>query len=369
MKKNNFISLALSAFILLIAIMVIFYPKANKIEKVTIDVICDQTGAIAEYGQWVQKGVAIASEKIKEKDPNFEIHFEDGQSNVNKAINAFERITSTSKTKMVICGCNSSSVMSLSPKANSTKTLLFSTIASSPNMKETSEFVFSNRVLGIKEVEAISNNLEKLGITSIAIVAHNNEAGMPYIEAFSSANKNNHAQILSKTLIDPNSKDFRTELIKLKKLNPKAVLLITPTEQSINFIKQSESLNFTPIWIGISSLKTDDFIKNGGELVNNMIIASESTDETNQQYIDFENRYKKKYHERPTIYAINGFEATIILHSLIQKFGNDVNAVKQALYSEKFETLSGTVSFDSNGIIQNKKVDLYTINNGHFIKI
>lgn len=346
-----------------------FYSKQNVNDRKVIGVICDQTGLIAEYGNWVRKGTEIALESINKTDHEFEILFEDGQTNPQKALNALEKLKSIEKIELIVVGCNSSSIMSMAPKIDSTKNLLLSTVASSPNMKTAGENVFSNRVLGIQEVESIVKNLQTLDIKSIAIVAHNNEAGMPYILAFKEASKYYNAKIVSQVLLDPNSNDFHTEIIKLKALQPDAVLLVTPSEQSINFIKQAGSVQFSPKWLGISSMKTDDFIKNGGILVNGMILASESIDESSKEYIEFRNKYIEKYKESPTIYSANGYDAIMVLYQLIKKYGNNITDIKKALKTEQFKTLSGTISFDSDGMIINKKVDLFTIRNNRFVNI
>lgn len=367
--KNKKIIISIIIFLVVIIIAFLFFHKECSKAEMTIGVISDQTGVVAEYGKWVQNGITIALETIRETDPSFKLHIEDGRSDVKVALVAFERMLSIDKTRLIICGSNSSSVMALSSRANSTRTLLFSTIASSPNMTQTGDFVFSNRVLGTMEVESLVKKLNQLDINTIAIVAHNNEAGMPYIDAFNNANKGGTVTVVSEILVEPNSNDFRTELIKLKALHPDAVFLVTPVNQTLNFIKQAKNIDFSTKWLGISTLKTDVLTLNGGSLVEKMIIASESVDENSSMFSDFQRKYQKRFNETPTIYSVNGYDATMILYTLMKKYGNDVMAIQQALYSEQFETLTGTISFDTNGIIQNKRVDLFEIKDGLFVKM
>ena len=257
--KKKYLLLSL-LFIVVLIISFFLIHKGRVRERPTIGVICDLTGAVAEYGKWVQNGVVLAFDEIAESDPSFIIKFEDGQTSMEKALSAFERFTSIDNIHMIIGGCNSSSIMSLSPKANATKTLLFSTIASSPNMVQTGDYVFSNRVLGIMEVEAVVKRLKEFGVNTVAVVAHNNEAGMPYIDAFNKAIEKEDVTVVSEVLVEPNSMDFRTDLIKLKSLHPDAVFLVTPVEQTLNFLKQAKGINFSSKWLGISTLKTDYFI-------------------------------------------------------------------------------------------------------------
>lgn len=356
-------------FIVVIAVSFFLIHKARVRERPSIGVICDLTGAVAEYGKWVQDGITLALDEIAKEDPSFRIHFEDGQTSMEKALNAFERFTSIDNIHLMIGGCNSSSIMSLAPKANATKTLLFSTIASSPNMTQAGDFVFSNRVLGIMEVEAIVKRLNEFGIKTVSVVAHNNEAGMPYIEAFNKAVQNEGITVVSEVLVDPNSNDFRTELIKLKSLRPDAVFLVTPVDQTLNFLKQSKTIDFSTKWLGISTLKTDYFIKNGGDLVEDVIIASEGVDDENLMFSCFQEKYQMRFGESPTIYSVNGYDATMILFTLTKKYGQDVLAIQKALYSDQFDTLSGKISFDENGIIENKTVNLFRISNGAFVKV
>ena len=100
-----------------------------------------------------------------------------------------------------------------------------------------------------------------------------------------------------------------------------------------------------------------------------MIIASESVDEDNLMFSKFNENYQKRFKESPTIYSVNGYDATMILYSLLKKYGNDVSAVQTALYTEEFESLSGTISFDENGMIKNKTVYLFRIEDGSFVKV
>lgn len=356
--------------VLAVIIIVALVDSIRDTQKnAAIGVICDLNGVNKEYGKWVRNGVSIAVEAIKESDPGFAVYIEDGQTDKLKTGSAYDRLTSLYGVRMIVCGCYSPGIMALDKKADSTQVLLMSTVASSPSMAETGKYLFSNRVLGKQEVECLADHLEDFNIRTVAIVAPNNEAGIPYVDAFMSIINEKDVKVLAKVFVDQKGMDFRTELIKLKGLNPDAVILITPEQQSLNLVKQARGIDFSTKWFGISAVRTPNFIKNGGRLVEGMVVASECADEGTPQYSVFKEKYCRSFNEQPTFYAENGYDAVMLFYNLSKKYGNDVKTAQHALYTESFLMLSGEVSFDTNGMILHKEVGLYVIKDGQFTRM
>ncbi|PXF59353.1 MAG: hypothetical protein C4B58_03305 [Deltaproteobacteria bacterium] len=97
------------------------------------------------------------------------------------------------------------------------------------------------------------------------------------------------------------------------------------------------------------------------------VVASEGIDESNEKYITFRKTYRKRFGENPTIYAVNGYDAVMLLATLIGRVGLNPENVKIALYGlSNYLGAGGELHFDSNGDAI-KKVNFFIVHKGKFI--
>ena len=364
MKRK--VMITLFSFILITVCFVSCF-KQDKQQTIKIGLIADLSGSMAMYGNWVKQGAEIAISEFDSKEVVLLI--EDSKSDPKTATSSLEKLISFDKVKIYIAGNSSSCVMSMSPIVEKNKVLLFSTLASSPNITNAGEYVFRNRISGTFETESMAKKAFSLNLNKIVIVAMNNDAGQPYIEAFKNEFKKLSGIDVLGILVDPNTTNLNTQALQLKDYNPEAVFVAMPIAQAVNLIKVSQTINVNPQWLGISSLKADEFLNNGAQYVEGTIIANEGIDETNELYIDFAKKYKTKYNEEPNIYAINGYDAVKILVDLAKTKNSDVEEIRKALYDKNgFYTASGHVFFDSNGDVI-KQIELLKVHNGKFERI
>jgi len=355
--KNLILKIILPAIILLTAC------SSPNNQKIKIGLIADLTGPMALYGNWVKNGVYIAKDSIKDVD----LITEDSKSEPKSAVNAIHKLIAEN-VKYIITGNGSSAVMSMAPVANKNHTILFVSLASSPNISNAGPYVFRNRVSGLYEAKSLVEFSLKRNLANFGAIALNNEAGKPYIEAFEKQLKKNGIKLLSSQLVDAKQTDLSSQALKFKNNHVETVFLVLQAAQAANFISQCVEINYYPIWLGISSLKSDKILQLPEKVKNNFYIASENINSSNPKYQTFNSIYKNKYNENAGIYSVNGYDALNLLYKLIKENKGNVEKVKSALHKIHFTGAGGQMTFDKNGDAR-RGIQIFKIKDNTFINL
>lgn len=372
MKRKMF--LWICSIIIVVAIGLIFfhYRSSTSSKEVTLPVVADLTGPIALYGQWAIDGLNMAIDDINSEGGihgrKVKLVIEDGQSDPQKGVNAFRKLLSTLSPGVIVVATNSSTAMACAPIANKKKVVLFSPISSSPSITQAGDFVFRNRVSGYYEAKEIAEYAAKLlKLKKVALVIINNEAAQGYINAFTTTFEALGGKITKSVLINPGETDYRTPIIQVKSSNPEGVFLATIVKDAALFIKQSAELGFKPQWLSMTTIQSGDLFKIAGETAEGLIFVAEGGDENDPVFQKFAQRFEKRFGYKPTMNALNGYDAGKILSPLVARYGSNGEKIKDELYSIKsYHGVGGILSFDKNGDA-NKPLKLFVVQKGHFV--
>jgi branched-chain amino acid transport system substrate-binding protein len=362
-----------ASFLVFLAVsMLMSLSCQKKSADVVIPVVADLTGPIALYGQWAVDGMNMAAADINSQGgiegKKIVIKIEDGQSNAQAGVNAFQKILATEKSGVIVVATNSSTVMASAPIANNKEVVLFTPIASSPSISQAGDFVFRNRVSGYYEASEMAGIAsDRLKLKRIALVVINNEAAPGYIKVFEDGFKSKGGAITKSVLIDPGKSDYRTAVLQVKNSKPDAVFLVLTVKEAALFIKQSAELGFNPQWLSMTTIQSDELFKIVGKEADGLIFVAEGGDQKDPVYAQFEERFEKKYGYKPTMNALNGYDAVRILGGLVSKYDGDGKKIRDGLYNTKsYHGVGGLLSFDTNGDA-NKPLNLFLVEKGRFI--
>ncbi|MFA6423631.1 MAG: ABC transporter substrate-binding protein, partial [Patescibacteria group bacterium] len=93
----------------------------------------------------------------------------------------------------------------------------------------------------------------------------------------------------------------------------------------------------------------------------------------NSQFEQFKQKYSEKYSKSPDFIAAQAYDGFRLMAVALGKCGGDrdTTCIKNSLYSIKdFDAVIGSkISFDINGDIQNRALDVMTIKDGQFVKL
>lgn len=372
MKKRMILWIGIIVILVAIGVVLFHYGSSTGSREITLPVVADLTGPIAIYGQWAIDGLNMAVEDINSEGgingKKVKLIIEDGQSDPQKGVNAFRKLLSTLNPGVIVVATNSSTAMACAPIANRKKVVLFSPISSSPSITHAGDFVFRNRVSGYYEAKEMAEYAAKLlKLKKVSLVIINNEAAQGYIDAFTKTFEALGGKITKTVLINPGETDYRTPIMQVKSSNPEAVFLATVVKDAALFIRQSAELGFKPQWLSMTTIQSEDLFKIAGEAAKGLLFVAEGGDENDPVFREFAQRFEKKFGYKPTMNALNGYDAGKILSQLVAKYGNNGEKIKDALYQiQSYHGVGGILSFDKNGDAY-KPLKLYIVQKGRFV--
>ncbi len=379
MRTNKILTIT-SIFIILILITGCAMQPTGKVtqdnEVIKIGVINGMTGKVATYGQKVFVGLTIAEEEINQNNlagnKKIKLIYEDTRGNAQNAINAFNKLKNIDKVSAIIGPLVSENVLTVGPLAEKEKTLLFVTVSGADDIKDLGDYVFRNRAsaLGLSSYFAdyLYNNEN---VKEIAILYMNSGNGITYKEGFTQEFENIGGKIITTETYERGEKEFKTTILKLKNNNVKHVFIAGYAEEIAAIYKQSAELGFEPHFYSNVGVESDDFVKLTGELSDGTLFCTESVDlkNANNKTKNFVEKYKSRTGKEPDFFALNSYDALMLIVEAGNKYGFTSDGIKKGLYEIKdYEGVSGKMSFDENGEVI-KDFAVKQIRDGKFVAV
>lgn len=167
--------------------------------------------------------------------------------------------------------------------------------------------------------------------------------------------------------------DFSSVLVKIKSLDPDAIILLNLMPSSIYFTRQMDELGIKPRFylVNIGPNFRKEFIEGLGPLSENVLENSMwhwSLPYKGAKEVGA--KYEKTYGRMPNSDAIHPYMAGQILEQAIEKAGTlDREKVTEVLHSEEFETVGGPVKYNKAGINVNQKGSIAQVQGGERVLV
>jgi len=165
------------------------------------------------------------------------------------------------------------------------------------------------------------------------------------------------------------NEDYESIVKDMKTKKYDLILVVGNSIDSANIIQYIRLQNIDTKVLISGWAKTDNFIKNGGKAIENVIVSTGYDDNSKEKpFLEFVKKFKNKYGKNPSVFSAQGYElAQIIISNL--KSSDDLKIIKQnILKNEKYSGLQGDIIFDKNGDIF-REYFMMKVENKKFIKI
>jgi branched-chain amino acid transport system substrate-binding protein len=346
------------AVIIIIVLVVLFgvdkNQKPQNLGKIKIGIITMQTGGLAFLGENIINSAKLAAQKLGRAD-DVEFVIEDvgnlegqGQS----AVSAAQKLVNVDKVQFVIDGMTSNGTLAAAPVINAAKVTMITPLTGGQNIDESGEYIFRNGpsdILG--GVIPAKDMTDKFGFKKVALITDNAEYTLDIVKHFRDTFT---GTIVSDQVVQPDGKDYRTDLTKIKTTNPEAIFLNTATGVSARYIiKQARELGVkVPIFANFLAYGPD-LLSVAGSSAEGVYIYDPEFDQTSSDVADFLTEYKKEF----------GFDSPITFHTIgtyddvkmgleaIDAVGYDGQKIHDYLLKniQNWKGYNGTVSFDAQG--------------------
>lgn len=315
------------------------------------------TGDAASIGESMKNAVAIAIEEINNSggvnNQLLEVIYEDGKCTGKDATNAAQKLVNVDKVKFIIGGACSGETLGAAPVVESAKVILISPMSSSPDITDAGDYIFRTFASDASSGNKIAEAVIDAGHKNVAVIAEQTDYSQALRRVFEEKFKALGGTITISEAYTSSTKDFRTQLAKMEATSPDAIYLIPQTPQSGEvLLRQIKEAGITTPKFSNELATTDSLIKSG--LSEGIVYAEVSFDEDSPLSKEFFDKYIAKYEvvdpNTPPIYITSTYDAVNLLKEMIEKYGNDSEAVKEGLYKvNNYAGVSGPLTIDENG--------------------
>jgi branched-chain amino acid transport system substrate-binding protein len=352
-----------------LAIVLIITQTKKESEEIKIGVILPLTGDGAKYGEEAKNGLEIASEELK--NVKVKILYEDDQGTTNGAVNAFNKLIATYNVPVIIGPMYSSTALAIAPLGEKKKVVIFSPSASSPDLTKAGDYFFRNWPSDVFEGgEMAKFAFNTLSLKRVAILSVNLDYGKGLTKVFKERFESLGGKVLTIEYYDQGATDFRTQLSKIKSLNPEAIYLPGYYTEIGLILRQAKEMGLKTKFLSCVGFDNPKVLEIAGNAAEGVIFARPYYDpeSKNPMVRTFVERFRQKFGIDPGIYAAHSYDALKIVVTAIKKGGYSANGIKSALYSIKnFPGVTGNTSFDENGDVE-KPIQIMMVKKGVFAK-
>ncbi len=333
------------------------------------------TGENAHFGNSTQNGIKIALEEVN-KDPFFvkkpiKVFFEDDKMSGKDGAFAINKLISIHKTPIILGPFGSSVVKAVADIANRNKTVIISASATDPEIKYSGDYVFRTVPSNDQQGSDIANfSIDSLKLMHADILYLNNDYGISNKNSFKDTYERKGGKINKILSFEPNSIDFKTQLVIIKESNPDIVFFPDHYKETAIILKQAKEIGIKAQFIGGDGAFEDKMLQLAGDAAEGAIFTTMSIDRKNHsaEINNFQSQYKQLFGSENDIYAVYAYETMKIIAEAIKKTPMyNSESLKQILLDSTFtyDGLTGITKFDQNGEV-NKQFDFYNVSNGKF---
>jgi branched-chain amino acid transport system substrate-binding protein len=328
-------------------------PAGTSDEPIKIGFLGPLSGDVANIGENARAAVEIAVAEVNADGGvlgrNIEVVYEDDVCSGASAANAMSKLINTDKVVAVLGAACSGATLAVAPIAEAAGVPELSYCSTNPTVSQAGDFIFRNVPSDLFQADYAAEYLVNSGKGNVAVLTSKDDWGEGLNKAFTDALARAGGSVVSADSFEPTSKDFRTQLTKIKAQGPDAVYFAGYTEASIAGLKQASDIKLDAQIFGADAWDDSKIWSELGSLGDGAMYTVVGTNSSD----GFKAKMKEKLGKDDLVYCSNyAYDGLKVLADAIGRAGGtDGVAIKDALYNTKY---SGGVSaesleFDANG--------------------
>lgn len=333
----------------------LFFCGAKKADTFAIGGIFPLSGPVAVYGIEARNGIELAIAEINAAGgiagKQIVLISEDDEGNPEKTVNAYKKLVTKDKVKVIIGSLTSGATAAITSLAQAQKVLLLAPAATLPSITSAGDFVFRACFIdpfqGTVGGRFAAQNLGKKRAAVLYDVANDYSVGL--YENFKIAFEKAGGTLVAAESYGTGDKNFRAQLTKIKSANPDVVYLPDYYGVVSLIAKQlrSQGINTEIVggdgWGGLVDNAGDEVLK--GFYSDHY--AGDSTEPLVRKFVA---AYTARYHANPTSFAALAYDCVYLLKDAAEKAGTTTNstALRDALAKTNGTYVTGNLTFDAN---------------------
>ncbi|MBW2990239.1 ABC transporter substrate-binding protein [Candidatus Woesearchaeota archaeon] len=326
---------------------------------VKFGVIASLTGEAAQWGEALKNGMIIAQKELAIKDTHFKYEFviEDDQLQNAKTVSAFHKLNGVDKINALV-SFSSGSGNAIAPLAEQNQVITCS-VASDPAIVKDRKYVFKHWVTPEAEAEKYVEELDRRELKTVGMISTNQQG---VLAVFLELEKRLGNRIVFNEVIDPDIKDFRTEITKLKQINPDTLYTAMLPGQVTPLMRQLEEMNYQG---DVSNIETFEYEEAAIPYLEGRWYIN-----TAEEKGHFKEIYEAEYGEKPLVASGNAYDCIMLIVEAYEKAKtkNPDLVVRELHKIKDYEGALGTLYIDDENSVQSPAV-VKEVRNGEFVVV
>ncbi|MGF6743833.1 ABC transporter substrate-binding protein [Paraburkholderia atlantica] len=332
------------------------------------------TGPNAQYGAQWKAGFDLALDEIN-RDGGIDGHplqyvFEDSQSDPRQAVAIAQKFVDDKRIVIELGDFSSPASMAASPIYQRAGLVQLGFTNSHPDFTNGGDFIWSPSVSQADAQPLLADLTVKQGFRRVAVLFQNTDWGRASKDVFVKAAAARGAQVIAAEGYQPNDKDFRATLLRVRDTKPDALVLISYYSDGAQIVRQARTSGITLPIVAASSVYSPKFMELGGDAVNGVTTnTSFFPGDRSPEVQRFVRDFQAKYHHEPDAFNAFAYDATIIAAYALRTGGLDRRGVRDALAKlhDVPSVVFGKATFDpaTRRVIGVKSVNL-VVENGQW---
>lgn len=354
-----------------IALLFLISTGSAIAKDISVGSVTPLTGKLAVYGEGFQQAMLLAADEINAaggiKGNNLKIVFEDNNSTSKGSVSAIRKLITIDKLPLIFGPASSSNFLAVCPIAQDNKTILLGAESAAAAITKCGSYVFRVFPSDLLQGVGVAELTNSLGYKEVVLTYVNNDWGVGLAEVFKAKFTASGGKIIDELPHGEGKTDYRSEILRMKRHNPKAIVNLTYIKEGATILKQAYETGLNVQWLMGSASKSPKLIDLAGKASEGVIGTYPTFSQETPQYKTFKAAWDTKYPGKKTpVFGEYNYDmvklTALALESAVSDSSDDIrDALIKA--SQGYIGTTGDKSFDESGDV-NASYGQWTIKDG-----
>ena len=316
------------------------------------------TGAGETYGTVAIQAKQMAADEINAaggiNGRPLELVVEDSKCNAQDAITAYNKLTDVDDIRIILGTSCSGAMLGVAPLAEADGVVLFSGLASNPDIAKAGDYIFRTQISDIQVGIGTGNMLWTDGVRRLATITEETDYAEGVRRTTAAQFEKRGGTVVAAERYGSDVTDFRSQLAKLLAANPDALHVAPQSEFAAGtIVKQAREIGYEgPVYAETVSVGTTA-LEVAGDAATGMKAITADLDPDNEKGQEVLANFRKRYDYVTLPWHLgSAYDDVYIAAECLRQTGDDQDAdgFRDCMYGI---TWSGAIgddySFDSDG--------------------
>ena len=323
-----------------------------------IGVMESLTGSGETYGTIANRAKQMAADEINAaggvNGRKLELVVEDSQCSAQGAITAYNKLTDVEGVKIILGTSCSGAMLGAAPLAEADGVILFSGLASSPDIANAGDYIFRTQISDVQVGIATGNTLWADGVRNLATITETTDYAEGVRRTSVEQFEKRGGTVVAAERFGADVTDFRSQLTKLFAANPDALHVAPQSEFAAGtIVKQARELGYQgPIYAETISVGTTA-LEVAGAAADGMKAITADLDPDNEKGQEVLANFRERYDYVTLPWHLgSAYDDVYIAAECLEQTGDDQDAdgFRDCMYAITWSGAIGdNYSFDSDG--------------------